>query len=171
MSRQEGIMSSHSTPRALAIACRVLGFALLALPALACEAGAQARSGTEEIRTETARAEARLTMPMLRKLLPAKKRGVEASESSCDKEILDSLGFRKFIDACPVLKSEFTSAGFSTDEVVSALASLGTAYLHIGAEMAAKEGFRAAPDPPPPGVRRDNIDLVRANFDELSALE
>ena len=157
-------MRSH--PAALAIA-----IALLALPSVTREAGAQSRSGVEEIRAETARAEGRLTMSMLRALLPAQKQGQAAARASCDMAILDSLGYRAFLDACPPLASAYTSAGFSKDEVLSALAALATAYLHVGAEMAAKDGLRKAPEPPPPGVRRDNVDLVRANFEELTELQ
>lgn len=157
-------MTNYHAPFAVAIA-------LLVLPSITREAGAQGRSGVEEIRTETARAEARLTMPMLRKLLPAQKQGQAAAKVSCDMALADSLGYRGFLDACPPLASAYTSAGFSKDEVLSALAALATAYLHVGAEMAAKDGLRKAPEPLPPGVRRDNVDLVRANFEELTELQ
>jgi hypothetical protein len=63
-------------------------------------------------------------------------------------------------DRIPALKAAITHAGLSTREFVAAFASYNSAMDHLlGEEMRASSGQALVPVPP--GVRKDNVEVIR----------
>ena len=146
------------TPHRLAL---VLGLALLPATALAPAAAAQGRSPADARAIETHR----LTMPMLRKVLPALS---AEGARSCPRERRDprTLGLAEMaqtIDRCAPMVQALCRAGVPSREAALVMASL----YRTSEAVALRSGDVNAVDP---GPLRDNALLMQQNDAELKRL-
>jgi hypothetical protein len=152
---------SMSLP-ALAFRAAVLAFWLSACAGVASSAAAQGRSAEDARAIEGYR----LTMPMLRKVLPAM---VAVGAERCQKRRPgnpDSLGLAELtrrLEACSPVVRSLQQAGVKTGDA----ALLFAALLHAGHESA-RRGGRASSLPP--GAVRDNALLLEQNDAEIRRL-
>jgi len=148
--------------RQLAIRAAVLALGLAAAPRLALPGAAQGRSAEDTKAIE----EYRITMPMLRKTLPAMYALGTARCQEGRRTNPDSLGLaemtRKLETCSPVMQS-LSQAGVKAKDA----ALLYAALLHTGHELARRGGQSAAL---PPGVTHDNAVLLEENDAEIRKL-
>lgn len=147
---------SHSL---LAFRAVLLALGLAATPRLA---SAQGRSAEDA----KAIATYRLTMPMLRKVLPALREMATASCQERRRTDPDSLSLAEMtrrVKACPPVMQSLRQAGVEAADA----ALLYAALLHTGHELARRGGEAAKL---PPGVTRDNALLLEQHEPELRKL-
>ena len=146
----------------LSLRAAALGLGLLAAPILTSVATAQGRSA-EDARTITGY---RLTMPMLRKVLPAmyaegarscetSRRGDPASQSLAQ--------MTRTLESCSPMAKSLKQAGVQPGEAAVIYAAL----LNVSQQVARRGGKASAL---PPGVVRDNALLLEQNDSEIRKL-
>lgn len=139
-----------------------LALVLAALPRLTGSIAAQARS-TADARTID---NYRLTMPILRKVLPALyASGAQACPRPAGRDP-HTLGIAEMVQSlerCAPVMQSLTRAGLATRDAAIALASL----LRTGQQVALQGGKAAAL---PAGVLRDNAVLLEQNDPEIRKL-
>ena len=144
----------------LRIAATVLGLSVA--PGLASAAAAQGRSVEDSRAIEAYR----LTMPTLRKVLPAMYGpAAERCEkpSQRDPMTLSLAEMTRTLEACPDLARSLRDAGVELREA----AILSAALLNVSREVALRNGQASAL---PPGVVRDNALLLEQNDPEIRKL-
>jgi hypothetical protein len=141
--------------------------AQLALPALvlaACDAVAQRQNVSVD--------EYRLSMPMLRKVLPvlyAPRMDTCPRRAPREVAAMSVAEMQEQIEHCAPVQRAAAAHGVTTREV----ALVSKALMQVGIRMAEEESAKATggtPAPLPPGVLRDNVALVRQNEAELGRL-
>lgn len=146
-----------SLPRAIAVA---LAFA--AVPGLGSPVAAQARSAEDTRTIDTYR----LTMPILRKVLPAMHApGAQTCEKRRDRDpsSLSLAQMTATLERCTPVTRSLREAGVQTRDAAIAYAVL----LHVSRQVALRGGKATAL---PPGVVRDNALLLEQNDSEIRKL-
>ena len=146
----------------LAFRAAALAFWLVAAPALSSPGAAQGRSAEDTKAIE----EYRITMPMLRKTLPAMYalgtvRCEERRRTDPHSLSLDEM--RRKLEACSPVMQSLRQAGVKAGDA----ALLYAALLHTALELGRRGGQSAAL---PPGVTRDNAVLLEQNDAEIRRL-
>ena len=144
----------------------LLGLTFCALTVLSSEAAAQQQAG--------ANSDYRLTMPVLRKALPAlyaagKERCTERQRSPQEIAEMTVAQMEAELDGCAPVQRAAAAQGVTTRE----LAQVSKALLQVGHRMAEEESAKATGGtaaPLPPGALRDNVATVRQNEAELGRL-
>ncbi len=144
----------------------LLGLAVCALTFSASEAAAQKQAATIP--------DYRLTMPVLRKALPAlyaagKERCTQRQRSQREIAEMTVSQMETELEGCAPVQRAAATHGVSTRE----LAQVSKALLQVGHRMAEEESAKATGGtaaPLPPGALRDNVTLVRQNEAELGRL-
>jgi hypothetical protein len=146
----------------LAFRAAVLAVGLAATAGLASPGAAQGRSAEDTKAIE----EYRLTMPMLRKVLPAMfALGSQPCEKRRDTDPY-SLGLAEMtrrLEACSPVVESLGQAGVKAGDA----ALLYAALLHVGRELGRRGGQASGL---PPGVLRDNARLLEQNEPEIRKL-
>jgi hypothetical protein len=147
---------------ALPFRAAALTLALVAAPGLASPGAAQGRSADDSRAIDSFR----LTMPMLRKVLPAMSApGVKSCEKPRhDDPASQSLAqMTRTLEACSPVAKSLRRAGVEPRDA----AILYAALLNVSQEVARRGGKAAAL---PPGVVRDNALLLERNESEIRKL-
>jgi hypothetical protein len=140
----------------------VLALGLSAAPGLAAPCAAQGRSAEDTRAVEAYR----LTMPMLRKVLPTMRALGTARCEERHRRDPHSLGLAEMtrkLEACPPVMQSLRRAGVRASDA----ALLFAALLHTSRELGRRGGRIAAL---PPGVTRDNAVLLEQNDSEIRKL-
>jgi hypothetical protein len=140
----------------------VLAFGLVAAPGLSSPGAAQGRSAEDTKTIE----EYRITMPMLRKTLPAMYAlGTTRCEERrrTDPHALSLDEMTRKLEACSPVMQSLRQAGVKPGDA----ALLYAALLHTARELGRRGGQSAAL---PPGVTRDNAVLLEQNDAEIRKL-
>lgn len=116
----------------------------------------------------------RLTMPTLRKVLPAlsqpQVRGCEKGKNeTLDPATMPLADITARLERCAPMRDAIAKSGVSTREAALTLAALARASKRFTEEESAKAVGGQAP-PLPPGVLKDNLTLIRENETELGRL-
>ena len=146
----------------LAFRAAVLAFGLVATPGLASSVAAQGRSAEDTKTIEGYR----ITMPMLRKTLPAMYAlGTTRCEERrrTDPHTLSLDEMTRKLEACSPVMQSLRQAGVKAGDA----ALLYAALLHTARELGRRGGQSAAL---PPGVIRDNAVLLEQNDAEIRKL-
>ena len=144
----------------------LLGLACCAFLVFAPEAAAQNESG--------ASSDYRLTMPVLRKALPAlyaagKERCTERRRTPQEIAAMTIGQMEAELQGCAPVQRAASAQGITTRE----LAQVSKALLQAGHRMAEEESAKATGGtaaPLPPGLLRDNVVLLRQNEAELGRI-
>jgi hypothetical protein len=140
----------------------LLAFGLAAAPGLASPGAAQGRSAEDTRMIESYR----LTMPMLRKMLPAMH---EMGTVRCgehrpsDPHSLSLAEMTRRLEACSPVVTSLRQAGVQPRDVALVFAAL----LNVSRELGRRGGQASAV---PPGVVRDNALLLERNDSEIRKL-
>ena len=154
---------------------RIASVALLALPVLAPAAQAQ-RSEDEKIL-----ANYRLTMPTVRKVLAVQEKFLDAANSPDAKKWTKEMEGKStgnmsiaelsaFYDRIPPIKQAVASTGLSTREYVTAMFSFFQAAMMVSMQEYAKQQGSKEAATLPPGISKENIELVRQNKAEIDQI-
>ncbi len=168
-------MSFHYPVASRAITRSIAGLALLALPLLASAARAQESDDAKAL------ASYRLTMPTIRKLVAAQEKFLEAASSPDAKKWTKEMEGKStgnmsiaelsaLYDRIPPIKQAIASSGLSTREYVTAMFAFFQAAMVASMQDYAKQQGSKEAATLPPGVSKENIDLVRQNKAEIDRI-
>lgn len=160
------------------VTARSLLLGLIVAGALACGGEAQESQAEETLDARSSSAgepEFRLTMPVVRKVVPVLSAVGEQAEAECP-EVRESYRkgateLAKAFDRCKPVEERLDAAGLSSHESAGVTLALMRAFWHLGTEEAAAEAGQDPPPPPSSEIARANLELVRANRAEIEDLE
>jgi hypothetical protein len=136
-----------------------LSLALVVATGLSSSATAQGRSAEDTRRIESYR----LTMPMLRKVLPAVYGRTCERRRDLDPSALGLAEMTRMLEACAPVAQSLRQAGLTSGDAALLLAAL----LNASRRVALQGGKASAL---PPGVVRDNALLLEQNDPEIRKL-
>jgi hypothetical protein len=159
------------------VACWIASLALLALPASASKSYAQQTERqvgariTDTREVPQSEEEYRLTMPVLRKMLAVKGPHISDALPPDTARWMSVKELTAALDRIPAARQAIASAGLSTAQFAAAWKAYAEAEEYLMQEELAKTMDARAPVPLHDGVRKDNVELIRANQKEVKRLE